>query len=327
MAAIEIEGLRKTYRARRGTVTALDGLDLQVPEGGVFGFLGANGAGKTTTIRALVGHLRARGSIRMLGAEIPGSLPSVIDRVGALVEQPSFFPGFTARRNLALLARARGLPPSRVDETLDTVGLHDRADSRLATYSLGMKQRLGVAAALLKDPELLILDEPANGLDPEGIKEMRELLRRLGSEGRTVFVSSHILGEVQQLCDRVAIIARGRSVATGTVEELLSGGPSKFRVRVPGGKHETHLAATVLQQGGFSVWADEHGEMAVDVSHEDAWLVAKTLADAAVYVSELSPIERTLEDAFLEITGDATDAAESGADAAAATTTVGGSGS
>ncbi|MCZ7536787.1 MAG: ABC transporter ATP-binding protein [Acidimicrobiia bacterium] len=305
MAAIEIRDLRKTYRSRRGPVAALDGLDLDVPEGGVFAFLGANGAGKTTTIRALVGHLRATGSVRVLGAEVPRELPKVIDRIGALVEQPSFFPGFSGHRNLSLLARARGLPQARVDAVLEQVGLTARAASRAATYSLGMKQRLGVAAALLKEPAMLILDEPANGLDPEGIKEMRELLRRLGDEGRTVFVSSHILGEVQQLSDRVAIVHAGRCIATGSVDDLLSAGPSKFRVRVPGDTHETHLAAAVLEQAGFSVWADPHGEMAVDVTPDDSWRVAKVLADAAVYVAELSPIERTLEQAFLEITGGA----------------------
>ena len=294
MAAIEIRDLRKTYRSRRGPIAALDGLDLDVPEGGVFAFLGANGAGKTTTIRAIVGHLRASGSIRILGAEVPRGLPKVIDRVGALVEQPSFFPGFSGHRNLSLLARSRGIPPARVDAVLEQVGLAGRAGSRVATYSLGMKQRLGVAAALLKEPEILILDEPANGLDPEGIKEMRELLRRLGDEGRTVFVSSHILGEVQQLSDRVAIIHEGRRIATGTVDDLLTAGPSKFRVKVPGDSHETHLAATILGQAGFSVWADAHGQMAVDVSHEESWRVAKTLAEAAVYASELSPIESTL---------------------------------
>jgi len=305
MAAIEIRALHKRYRSRHSWVAALDGLDLDVPEGGIFAFLGANGAGKTTTIRAIVGHLRASGSTRVLGAEIPRHLARVIDRVGALVEQPSFFPGFSGHRNLSLLARARGLPPARVNAVLDQVGLSEKAPSRVATYSLGMKQRLGVAAALLKEPEMLILDEPANGLDPEGIKEMRDLLRRLADEGRTVFVSSHILGEVQHLSDRVAIIQAGRCIATGTVDDLLSAGPSKFRVAVPGDAHETLLAATVLRQAGFTVSTGLRGQMSVDVPVECAWRVAKTLADAAIYVSELSPIERTLEDAFLEITGGA----------------------
>jgi ABC-2 type transport system ATP-binding protein len=303
MGAIDIAGLAKAYRTRRGVVRAVDGLDLTVPEGGVFGFLGANGAGKTTTIRALVGHLRMfDGSVQVLGTDVPAGLDRVVDRVGALVEQPSFFPNFTGHRNLSLLAQARGFPAGRVDEALDTVGLAERARTRYATYSLGMKQRLGVAAALLKDPQLLILDEPANGLDPAGILEMRNLLRRLGHEGRTVFVSSHILSEVQQFADRIAVVHKGKCVATGTVHELLQGGRSMFRVRVPGDEREQRVAATVLQQASFTVTTDADGRFLVDVTEADAPRVTKTLADAAIYLAELTPVERTLEDAFLELT-------------------------
>ncbi len=303
--AIEITGLTKTYRSRRGPVQAVAGLDLVVPEGGVHGFLGANGAGKTTTIRALVGHLRASsGQIKVLGASAPGQLPKVIDRIGALVEQPSFFPNFSGRRNLQLLARSRGFPARRVGEVLETVGLAERAGSRFATYSLGMKQRLGVAAVLLKDPELMILDEPANGLDPEGILEMRTLLRRLGAEGRTVFVSSHILSEVQQICDRVTVIAAGRTVRTSTVHELLQGAESKFRVGIPGDEREQHVAATVLTGAGFDVFVDGAGGLAVEVEPENASMVTKALADASIYLAHLSPIERTLEEVFLELTAD-----------------------
>ncbi|MDQ1521423.1 MAG: type transport system ATP-binding protein [Actinomycetota bacterium] len=303
MAAIELSDLRMTYRTRRGPVRALDGLDLSVPQGGVFGFLGANGAGKTTTIRALVGHLRrVQGSMRMLDVDIPARLNTVIDRVGALVEAPSFFPNFTGRKNLTLLAQARGFPIARVDDVLRTVDLTERSRTRFATYSLGMKQRLGVAAALLKDPELLILDEPANGLDPAGILEMRNLLRRLGHEGRTVFVSSHILPEVQQFADRIAVVHRGKCVATGTVQELLQGGRSTFRVRVPGDDREQHLAASVLQQAGFGVQTDAEGHMVVEAEQQDSPRVTKTLADAAIYLAELTPVERTLEDAFFELT-------------------------
>jgi ABC-2 type transport system ATP-binding protein len=303
--AIEISGLTKTYRSRRGAVQAVAGLDLAVPCGGVHGFLGANGAGKTTTIRALIGHLRATsGQVRLLGAPVPRQLPTVIDRVGALVEQPSFFPNFSGRRNLQLLAKARGFSARRVDAVLDTVGLRERAGSRFATYSLGMKQRLGVAAVLLKDPEILILDEPANGLDPPGILEMRMLLRRLGSEGRTVFVSSHILSEVQQTCDRVTVIAAGRTVRTSTVHELLQGADTKFRLGIPGGERERHVAASVLSAAGFDVFVDGDGGdgLAVDVQPENASMVTKALADAAIYLDHLAPIERTLEDVFLELT-------------------------
>jgi ABC-2 type transport system ATP-binding protein len=303
--AIEISGLHKTYRTRKGLIHAVGGLDLVVPTGGVHGFLGANGAGKTTTIRALVGHLHASaGEIRVLGQSVPSALPSVIDRIGALVEQPSFFPNFTGRRNLRLLARSRGIGKTRVSEALETVGLTERADSRFATYSLGMKQRLGVAAVLLKDPELLILDEPANGLDPPGILEMRTLLRRLGAEGRTVLISSHILSEVEQTCDRVTVIARGRTVKTGSVRELLDAGESKFHIRIPGGDRERHVAASVLTQAGFEVLVDPHGELAVEVAADHADMVTKTLADASIYLSLLSPIERSLEEVFLELTAE-----------------------
>jgi ABC-2 type transport system ATP-binding protein len=303
VSAIQALGLTKEYRGRRGAVKALDGLDLEVPEGGVFGFLGANGAGKTTTIRAIVGHLVTnRGTMRVLGTEVPKDLPKIIDRVGALVEQPLFFPGFTGRRNLELLARSRNFPRARVQSVLETVGLEPRAESRFATYSLGMKQRLGVAAVLLKEPELLILDEPANGLDPQGILEMRTLLRDLAAQGRTVFVSSHILAEVQQICDRVAIVAHGRTIAAGTVHELLQGTVSRFRVAIPGGPPEITAAVDVLTRAGFRGAHDERGRLVVEVTSDRAHEVTRALAAASIYLAELSPVERTLEEAFLEIT-------------------------
>ena len=165
-----------------------------------------------------------------------------------------------------------------------------------------MKQRLGVAAVLLKDPELLILDEPANGLDPQGILEMRTLLRQLASEGRTIFVSSHILSEIQQMCDRVAIVAHGRTIASGTVTELLQGTVSRFRVAVPGAEAEHGAAANVLAAAGFRGTNDERGRLVVEVTHERAHEVTRALAAASIYLSELSPIERTLEEAFLELT-------------------------
>jgi ABC-type multidrug transport system ATPase subunit len=303
MVAIEAVGLIKEYQGRRGPIRALDGLDIVVPEGGVFGFLGANGAGKTTTIRAAVGHLRLnRGTMRVLGATIPGELSSVIDRIGALVEQPSFFPGFSGRRNLELLARSRSLPLSRVDSVLTTVGLGERAESGFGTYSLGMKQRLGVAAVLLKEPELLILDEPANGLDPQGILEMRTLLKQLAAQGKTVFVSSHILSEIQLLCDRVAIVAHGRTITTGSVHELLRGTISRYRVAVPGGEAAHQAAASALAAAGFTGSFDEQGRLIVEVTAERAHEVTRALVGASIFLSELSPIERTLEEAFLELT-------------------------
>jgi ABC-2 type transport system ATP-binding protein len=220
---IEIEGLGKTYRTRRGTTVAVDGLDLAVPEGGVFGFLGPNGSGKTTTIRCLLGLARpTRGELRLLGRPVPGGLGDAIRRTGAIVETPALFPSMTARENLRLLASIDRIGPRRVEEVLETVGLAARGDDLVKKYSLGMRQRLALAAAVLKEPEILILDEPANGLDPAGMREVRDLLRGLASEGRTVFVSSHILTEIEQTCDRVAILARGRCVTHGTVDEVMA---------------------------------------------------------------------------------------------------------
>ena len=193
-AVIEVDGLRKEYRRRRGgRVRAVDGLDLSVPAGGVFGFLGPNGSGKTTTIRCLLGLSRPTGGrCSLLGADAPSQLSTVIGQVGALVEAPGLNPGMSGRQTLVILATSVGIGQRRVDDVLDTVGLADRAEDLVRGYSLGMRQRLGLAVALLKDPELLILDEPANGLDPAGIREVRQLVRQLAADGRTVFLSSHL---------------------------------------------------------------------------------------------------------------------------------------
>jgi len=305
-AVIETAGLRKEYRRLRGARTlALDGLDLSVPQGGVFGFLGPNGAGKTTTIRCLLGLVRASGGrCRLLGQDVPAGLPRVVGRVGSIVESPALFPRFSGRRNLELLGRMSGIGRARVRDVLEQVGLADRADDQVKTYSLGMKQRLGIAAALLKDPELLILDEPANGLDPAGIVEVRELLRRLGEQGRTVFVSSHILAEVQQMAARVAIVARGRLVATGPVAEVLTGGRSTGLVvrldDLSGG-----LAA--LTEAGISARRAD-GSLMVDLAPTEAARVTRTLADRGLYLTELRPDEADLETVFLELTGGGSDA-------------------
>lgn len=301
--AIEIVGLKKTYSSRGGSFNALDGLDVAVPEGGVYGFLGANGAGKTTAIRAIVGLLHATsGSISVLGREIPARLPEVIDNVGALVETPSFFPTFSGRKNLDLLARSRGFGRDNVERALDLVGLTERQGDRVSRYSLGMRQRLGVAAVLLKDPAILILDEPGNGLDPPGIVEMRNLMRKLGAEGRTVFMSSHILSEVEQTCDALTIIAKGRTIRTGTVAELLAGGVSRYSVKVAGDAQTQTRAALRLRELGFAVQPGEHDNGIVDIAPERAHDITKALADVGIYVSELSPHGRSLEDVFVELT-------------------------
>jgi len=297
---IEVEGLRKVYRRLRGGNTlALDGLDLTVPEGGVFGFLGPNGAGKTTTIRCLLGLVRpTAGRARLLGVDVPGGLAGVIGRVGSIVETPTFYPRFSGRFNLQLLARIQGNGRKDVAAAMDRVGLGGRAGDPVKTYSLGMKQRLGIAAALLKDPALLVLDEPANGLDPAGIKEVRDLLRRLGEEGRTVFVSSHQLAEVQQMCDRVAILSRRRHVASGSVAEVLARGRREaLTVRLD----DLEAGLTALTEAGFEASRDgDH--LKVDLPTDRAAEVTRALADRGLYLTELRPEVVSLEDVFLELT-------------------------
>jgi ABC-2 type transport system ATP-binding protein len=301
-SVIEIEGLRKEYRRlRRPNTLALDRLELSVPEGGVFGFLGPNGSGKTTTIRCLLGLVRpSAGSCRILGSDPQSDLKRVIRRIGSIVETPSFFPGFSGRRNLELLGRLDGIGRARVDEVLASLGLAGRGDDLVKNYSLGMRQRLGIGAALLRNPELLLLDEPANGLDPAGIKEVRELLRCLGAEGRTVFVSSHILSEVRQTCDSVAILSRGRCIASGPVEQVLAAaGPKGLVVRLD----DLRAGLRVLHSAGIESRLD--GELIhVALPATEAATVSKVLADAGLYLSELRPEEADLETVFLELTSE-----------------------
>ncbi|MGK5738743.1 ABC transporter ATP-binding protein [Micromonospora sp. URMC 103] len=302
-AVIEIEGLRKAFHSvRHGRRTAVDGFDLVVGAGQVHGFLGPNGSGKTTTLRALLGLVRAdSGRMSVLGVPSPAHLPQVAGRVGAIVESPQFFGNFTAERTLRLLARAGGVPVSRVDEVLEQVGLRDRGHDRVKGYSLGMKQRLAVASALLKRPELLILDEPANGLDPAGIREMRDLMRSLAAAGVTVLVSSHILGEIQLICDHVTIISGGRRVAAGRVDEVLAGfDQHEFRVRVD----EPERAAALLRDAGLPVHA--HPDHLVVGEVDDATVVSRLLGEQGLWVRELTPLRPDLESAFLELTGELT---------------------
>jgi len=301
---IEIEGLGKAYTRRQGltrtrTVKAVDRLDLEVPEGGVFGFLGPNGSGKTTTIRCLLGLVRpTRGRCRVLGAP-PGHLVDVIQRVGSIVETPAHFPTFTGRQNLRLLADLGGFKGRDVEPVLERVGLGARGDDLVRTYSLGMKQRLGLAAALLKDPDLLILDEPANGMDPAGIREIRLLLRSLADEGRTVFVSSHLLTEVQQTCDRVAILSRGRCITQGTVDEVLQEGATAGAVLVR--VEDLEAALEAVRAAGFTA-ALRDGRLRVEVEPDRAAEVTKVLAAADHFVTEVRPDETSLEDVFLRLT-------------------------
>ncbi len=304
-AVIEIQGLRKTYRSlRRGPRRALDGFDMVVEEGQVHGFLGPNGSGKTTTLRTLLGLISANdGSMTILGRPVPDALPEVAGRIGAIVESPQFFPHFSAKDTLSLLADAGGVAQTRVDEVLEQVGLRERGKERVKTYSLGMKQRLAVASALLKHPRLLILDEPANGLDPGGIREMRDLMRSLVELGMTVVLSSHILSEVQQICDEVTIISLGRRVAAGPVGEVLARHSAvSVRVRMEAAA-DLPTAADLLTAEGVTVVTHPDHLMLTGVD-KPAW-VTRILADRGLYVSELASITADLEDVFLELTGTA----------------------
>ncbi|WP_431973017.1 ATP-binding cassette domain-containing protein [Micromonospora haikouensis] len=304
-AVLEIEGLRKTYKSRRrGTRHALDGFDMRVEQGQVHGFLGPNGSGKTTTLRTLLGLIRPNGGrMAILGQEVPAALPAVVGQVGAIVESPQFFPHFTARDTLSLLAGAGEVPQTRVDEVLELVGLRDRAGERVKTYSLGMKQRLAVASALLKNPKLLILDEPANGLDPGGIREMRTLTRDLAASGMTVLLSSHILGEIQLICDSVTIISLGRRVAFGPVDQVLaehSGGAVRVRLEAV---TDLPAAADALSRAGVAVTTHPDHLMLAGV--EKPAQVSRILAGQGLYVSELAPVTVDLESVFLELTSTA----------------------
>ena len=295
--AVRTTDLRKTYLSRGRRRVAVQALSMTVPAGGVHGFLGPNGSGKTTTIRMLLGLVRPdSGSAEIFGSPVPAELPGVVDRVGAIVESPKFFPSFTGRQNLRLLSDAIGAPRRRIDEVLDVTQLGDRGRDRYAAYSLGMKQRLAIAATLLKDPDLLIFDEPTNGLDPAGIREVRDTMSALGAQGKTVLVSSHILAEVEQVADTVSIIGHGRLLAEGPVDELLGlAGGAQVRVGVA----SPDRAAQVLEEQGLTVRRE--GEQLVVAADEPA-LITRALAGHGLYVHELTPIRPDLEAAFLSLT-------------------------
>lgn len=296
---IETTGLRKEFRGRRGTRVAVHDLHLAVPAGGVHGFLGPNGSGKTTTIRMLLGLARAtKGQMRVLGHDVPAHLPSVIDRVGAVVEMPKFSPHLTGRRNLLLLSRSIGVPDAAVDRAVETVGLTGRDRDRYKSYSLGMKQRLAIAATLLKEPQLLILDEPTNGLDPAGIREIRETIRGLGEQGVTVLLSSHILAEVQQVCTSATIIGNGRMLASGRVDDLIGGGAAAHEVTVP----DAGAALSALHAAGLKAAPAEASSPALRVETDDPALVTRTLGEAGIWLTSLTPLRRDLESVFLELT-------------------------
>jgi ABC-2 type transport system ATP-binding protein len=301
--AIETRGLGKAFGAR----TALAGVDLTVPRGVAFGFLGANGAGKTTLIRLLLGLARpTAGAMRILGHDLPGDRAAALARVGAIIEEPRFHPHLTGRENLRIHAAARARDAEdRSDGALARVGLAGRGDDKVKTYSLGMRQRLGVARCLLGDPELLILDEPLNGLDPAGILEMRRLIRELVAEGRTVLLSSHLLDEVERTCDVAAIVDSGRVVAQGTIGELVRGGPRAIDVVCDGPAEAVRLLAAVP---GVTRAADHEGAIRITLGPDapvDRVLVTallRRLLDHGVEVERVAPVATSLEDRFLTMT-------------------------
>jgi ABC-2 type transport system ATP-binding protein len=289
---------RRLTKRYGGGIPAVTDLDLSVRRGEVYGFLGLNGAGKTTTLRMLLGLIRPTSGTAVVAEHRPGD-PAGLARIGSLIEAPAFYPYLSARENLKVIATYAGVPHSRVDPTLDEVELLDRAQDKFGTYSMGMKQRLGVAAALLKDPELLILDEPTNGLDPQGVVEMRSLIRRLGTGSRTVLLSSHLLSEMEQVCDRVGIIRRGRLVREGTVDEL-RGEPAVTLRATPLDAARSELERML---GAAAVTAVD-GTLRVAATPESAADINAALVEAHIRVSELRPAERSLEEIFLKVTSE-----------------------
>lgn len=296
--AITTENLSKHY----GKILAVDNLNLTVFRGEIFGFLGPNGAGKSTTMRMLLGLIHpSAGSAQLLGMSVASQLGAILSRTGSLIESPTFYPFLSGRENLRVVADLTGVGSDRMAAVLDLVDLEDAADRKYAGYSMGMKQRLGVATALLNEPDLILLDEPTNGLDPAGIVEMRDIMRRLKAEGRTVFISSHVLHEIEQVCDRIAILQQGRVVVQGAVHELL-GQRALIQVRVA----QAAVAADLLRALPWVTEVtrqDDHLLVATPV--ERSADVNEALAGAGLYAAEIRPHEASLERYFLDVTSGA----------------------
>jgi len=300
-----------------GRLVAVNDLHLQVMQGDVFGFLGPNGSGKTTTIRMLLGLIRpTAGRAIIFGMDTAQHMPLILPRIGAIVETPVFYPYLSAIDNLRVIGAASGMVSDktnqrRIEEVLELVELHTQAKMIYRKYSLGMKQRLGIAAALLTDPELVLLDEPTNGLDPEGMFEIRQLIQRLAVRGKTIFLSSHLLNEVQQVCNKVAILQKGNLIKQGNVRELLRGS-EQVLVRL-NTLEEIQQAKTILeaakQQGAdwiseVHVQMDRHGQstLLVDTPKSYSTEINAILARKHLFVSELHPYEGSLEEVFLQLT-------------------------
>jgi ABC-2 type transport system ATP-binding protein len=301
---VETAGLTKRFGRR----TVVDHVDLQVPRGSAFGYLGPNGAGKTTTIRMLLGLTPPNeGRMRLLSYSVPKDGATALARVGAIVEEPRFLNHMTGRENLRIIAAVREPEAHRrIDGALERVGLRDRANERVGRYSTGMRQRLGVARCLLADPDLLILDEPANGLDPAGIQEFRLMVRALVGEGRTVMLSSHLLDEVEKVCDAVAIVDRGRVVAQGSIAELSAHGVQSVVLRSSeSGRAVTllagHPAIHSVEENGTGIRA-VLGQVSVHEARSVAADLNRRLVEGGVDVFEMELPRATLEERFLEIT-------------------------
>jgi ABC-2 type transport system ATP-binding protein len=293
-AAVAVRGLTKRF----GSQLAVDDVSFDVPEGRIVGFLGPNGAGKSTTLRMIVGLTAATAGSATIHGTAFHDLAAPAKTVGSIVDGVGFHPGRRAIDELRIGASAAGIPASRCDEMLDLVGLAAARTKRVGQYSLGMKQRLGLAAAMLGDPKVLLLDEPANGLDPEGIQWVRAFLRYLADEGRAILVSSHLLGEVSRLVDDVLVINHGRLIAQGTVEEL-TGGAGGVAVKVA--SQDDHTLAAELQQRGATVTAEDGGLRVDGMAPADVGLTALA---AGVALTELRSFAAELEDVFLELTSD-----------------------
>ncbi len=296
---IQTDGLTKRY----GKVLAVDGLSLNVPRGRIFGLLGPNGSGKTTLMSMLLGLVRpTAGNFTLFGAAPErGGLDRQLHRVGALIETPTFYPYMSGRDNLAYFQGISGRgDPAELEYLLEEVGLGGRGGDKFQTYSLGMKQRLGLAYTLLGDPELLVLDEPTNGMDPAGMAEVRGLIRGLGSEHRTVILSSHLLNEVEQVCDSVAILSRGRLITQGDVAELLQErGQPQVRLRTTNDRKAYEILNALAWVDNVSADA---GYLVADVAPDRSWEITAALSRNEVYIAEMTPAQMSLEQYFLDVT-------------------------
>ena len=292
-------GLTKRYGAR----LAINSLSIAVRRGRVYGFLGPNGSGKTTTIALSLGLIGAtEGHVELFGLDTRTHRTEALRRVGTTLEGQSYFPHLSARDNLRLWSKLDGTDMARVDEVIERVGLTSRAKDKVRNFSLGMKQRLAVAAAIMHRPEMVILDEPTNGLDPAGIREFRALIRSLAAEGVTVFVSSHILAEVEQMCDDVGILKAGRLVAEGPVATLmLHNAKSSIALRTTDDVRASEILRALPWIASAAI---EDGRIVVETDQQQATAISRALAEQQIWLAEMRPQESTLEDVFMEITGD-----------------------